>query len=493
MKLGLAKFETIMSLVRRCSCMTDLKQLHAVIIQAGFEQNLFLTGKLIEFCAVSERGDLDYAVSVFGTIGNPDGFLWNTMIRGFGKASEPHKAFDYYQRMQLNELVADSFTFSFLIKVSGQLGSVALGKQMHCSALKHGFASHVFVRNNLVHMYGLVRDIEPCRQLFEEIPSPDLVAWNTLINCHVYCGLYKEALDMFLRMSRIGLEPDGVTLVVILTACSALGALHFGRWIHSCISNTSLESIVKVNNSLIHMYAKCGALEEALKIFNTVKKKDIVTWNNTILGLAANGRANEALQLFSQLLQHPLVKPDSATFLAVLCACSHGGMVDRGRRIFDSMIKDHHIQPTIKHYGCMADILGRAGFLDEAYQLLSNMPMEHNAVVWRTLLAACSLHGDVELGEQVMKHLLELEPGNSSDYVLLSNTYASLGQWDEMMAVRKSMLKKGVQKHAPGNSFIGMYPSPSSEMELTRNCNKARNIYEATSGNGFTVSFDSAD
>lgn len=454
-----------MSLLKKCSTMKHLKQIHAHVIQAGFDQNLFVVGKVIVFCAVSERGDMNYAVSVFEKIGNPDGFLWNTMIRGFGKTGEPQKAFEYYKTMQEKGLVADNFTFSFLLKVCGRLGSVFLGKQMHCTTLKHGLESHVFVRNTLIHIYGLFKDIATSRQLFEEIPSPDLVAWNTIIDCHVYCGKCKEAIDIFSRMLKFGIKPDEATVVVILSACSALGALDFGRWIHSRIGNTNLESIVEVNNSLIDMYAKCGAVEEASQTFNRMSKRNIVTWNTIILGLASHGYTNEALVLFSKMLEQKLEAPDNVTFLGVLCACSHRGMVDEGRRFFYAMSREYHIQPTIKHYGCMVDILGRAGFVEEAYRLIRSMPMECNAIVWRTLLAACRLHGNVELGEQVRRNLLELEPDHSSDYVLLANAYASVGQWNEVLKVRNSMYKRGVQKPEPGNSFIGMHPYMKLEME----------------------------
>ncbi|KDP31272.1 hypothetical protein JCGZ_11648 [Jatropha curcas] len=446
-----------MSLLKKCSTMKDLKQIHAHVIQSGFEQNLFVIGKVIVFCAVSEQRDIDYAVSVFENIGNPDGFLWNTMIRGFGDTNDPQKAFEYYNRMQAKGLVADDFTFSFLVKVSGQLSSVLLGKQMHGSILKHGLDTRLFVKNNLIHMYGLFDDIETARQLFEEISSPELVAWNTIISCCVYCGKFKEALDLFSTMLKFGMEPDEATLVVTLAACSAVGALDFGRWIHYCISHTGLGSIIKVNNALIDMYAKCGAVEEAYETFRRMNQRNIVTWNTMISGLANHGQTNQALVLFSRMLEQNHLEPDDITFLGVLCACSHGGMVDEGRRYFDMMSKEYHIKPTIKHYGCMVDILGRAGFVVEAYELIRSMPMECNAIVWRISLAACRLHGNVELGEQVRKHLLELAPDHSSDYVLLSNIYASVGQWNEVARERKSMQKRRVKKPEPGNSFIGMH------------------------------------
>ena len=429
-------------------------------------------GKIVEFCAVGCGGDLDYAVSVFDLVKNPDGFLWNTMIRGFGKTNQPEKAFELYKRMKEIGGTADSYTFAFLIKVSEQLGSEIFGEQMHCSCLKHGLDSHVFVRNTLVHIYGMFRDVKNAVQLFDEMPSPDLVSWNTILECHVYCGKHKEALDLFLRMLRSGTQPDEATFVVTLSACSALGVLDFGRWVHFYANKTCFGNIISVSNSLIHMYAKCGAVEEAYETFNSMKRKNLISWNTMILAFATHGHVDKALALFSKMLGE-LERPDNVTFLGVLCACSHGGMVDEGRRYFDIMMKDYNIEPTLKHYGCMVDILGRAGLVEEAYQLIMSMPMECNAIVWRTLLAACRVHGDIMLGEKVRKRLLQLEPDHSSDFVLLANMYASAGQWNEVIRVRKSMRDRQVQKPEPGNSFIGNSSSDQIDKKLTRDCSQS--------------------
>ncbi|PSR89670.1 Pentatricopeptide repeat-containing protein [Actinidia chinensis var. chinensis] len=456
------KEQNLLSLFKHCLTMKHVKQIHAHLVQTGLDQDLYLTGKIIVFCAASECGSMDYAVSVFENMGSPDGFIWNTMIRGFGRTNQVEKVFGYYKKMQEKDLVTDNFTLSFLLKVCGQVGSVCLGKQLHCCTLKHGLEIHVFVRNTLVHMYGMLRDNETARQLFEEITEPDLVAWNTIIDCHVHCGKYRQALELFSRMLRSGIEPDEATLVVTVAACSASGAFEFGRWVHSFVSQSPLVDTVSVCNALIDMYAKCGAVEEGYNIFKKMMKRNIVSWSTMILGLAIHGHADEALVLFSKLLEEKLETPNDVTFLGVLCACSHRGMVEEGRMYFESMRKDYDIQPTIKHYGCMVDILGRAGLVEEAYRLIMGMPMECNAIVWRTLLAACRVHGNVELGEQVTRHLLDLERDNSSDYILLANMYASAGQWDDVARVRKSMTDRGVQKPKPGNSLIGGQVSPRS-------------------------------
>ncbi|TKY53822.1 Pentatricopeptide repeat-containing protein [Spatholobus suberectus] len=236
--------QSLLTLFKRCSSTKHLKEMHGRIVQSGFHKNPLVVGKIIEFCAVSGHGDMNYAVTVFDMIHKPDAFMWNTMIRGLGKTSQPQKAIDMYRRMQGKGHVApDNFTFSFLLKIIGGLGSVTLGKQLHCSILKLGLETHTYVRNSLMHMYGMVKDIETAHHLFEEIPNADLVAWNSIIDCHVRCRNYKEALHLFTRMLQSRTRPDDATLVVTLSACGAIGALDFGRRIHSLIQHTKLESM----------------------------------------------------------------------------------------------------------------------------------------------------------------------------------------------------------------------------------------------------------
>uniref|UniRef100_A0A1D1YQW5 Pentatricopeptide repeat-containing protein At4g21065 n=1 Tax=Anthurium amnicola TaxID=1678845 RepID=A0A1D1YQW5_9ARAE len=447
--------QALLSLFNSCSSTGELRQIHAQIIRSGFHQHVYLVGRVVSFCSVSEAGSMDYAAQVFQGVRWPDGFLWNTMIRGFGRTGRSTEAFLYYKRMQEQGKPTDNFTFSFLLKICGQLVAPELGKQVHCSAVKRGLDSHVYVRNTLIHMYAMFGDTTTAHRLFDEMPNRDVVAWNTVIDGYVHCGEHRVALDMFLRMHGSGLRPDDATLVVVLSACSELGALDFGRWVHSLIRGSRFERFVSVSNSLIDMYAKCGVVDQALHVFEEMKDRDVVSWNSMILGLAMHGHAARALQLFARMQeQWGCIEPNDITFLGVLCACSHGGLVEQGKMFFDCMRRDYHITPTIRHYGCMTDLLGRAGLVREAYELIRSMPVECNAVVWRTLMAACRVHGDLELGERIRRHLLELEPDHSSDYVLLSHMYASAGQWQDMLGVRESMRGRGVQKPKPGSSLI---------------------------------------
>lgn len=454
--------ESLISSFKQCFDIRDLTRIHAQLFKTGFDQHVFVAGRIISFCSVSEHGSMDYAYAVFEEIQWPDGFLFNTMIRGFGRTNRTEEAFSMYKRMMNKGKAADNFTFCFLLKICGQSTAIELGEQLHCCILKQGLESHSFVRNTLIHMYGLFKDMATARQLFEEMPnSTDLVSWNTLLDGYVHCGQYEEARNMFLRMQRSGFRPDEATFVVVLSACSELGNLDFGTWVHSVIRSSILDQSISVSNSLIDMYAKCGTIDKALQVFEDMKDRNTVSWNSMILGIAMHGHSGEALKLFDRMLESskPYNEPNDITFLGVLCACSHGGLVDLGRRYFDTMQRDYGISPTIRHFGCMVDLLGRAGLVREAYEVIRNMPMESNAVVWRTLLGACRLHGDLELGEIAKKSLAQLEPDHSSDFVLLSHMYASKDQWNNVFDLREAMTGRGVQKPQPGNCLINIIPN----------------------------------
>ncbi|KAK8925654.1 Pentatricopeptide repeat-containing protein [Platanthera zijinensis] len=447
----------LLSLLQPCSTMRELSQIHAVIISSGFARHVFVAGRLISFCAVSELGSMEHAAGVFADVDFPDAFSYNTMIRGFVRTGNGEEALRYFKTMRKNGKPADNFTFSFLLKLCAQSAMVDLGLQLHCAALKDGYDLHsAFVRNTLIHMYAMFGNIAFARRLFDEMPERDLVSWNALIDGLVHCTLYNEALKAFVKMQQAGFSPDSATFVEVLSACAELGELAFGQRVHSKINTCVPDDPVSVSNSLIDMYSKCGAVDTAVSVFQNMKGRNTVSWNSMILGLAMHGRAREALQLFDEMRRTDLHEPNDITFVGVLCACSHGGLIEEGRRYLRSMKTDYGINPSVQHYGCLVDLLGRTGLLTEAYEVVRSMPAGGNAVVWRTLLGACRIHGDLEMGERVKRHLMELEPDHSGDFVLLSHMYATAGRWGDVMSVREDMLGMGAAKPQPGNSCIDL-------------------------------------
>ncbi|KAE8689274.1 Pentatricopeptide repeat-containing protein [Hibiscus syriacus] len=307
--------------------------------------------------------------------------------------------------------------------------------------------------------YAKRGELDVARRYFDEMPVKDLVSWNVMITAYAKRGYVlsrdcKKALEMFEEMKNTRERPDEVTMLSLLNACADLGDLQVGIKIHWSLSEmmSSDGFNVLLGNALIDMYAKCGSIERALKVFLEMREKDVSTWNSVIVGLAFHGHAEESINLFTKM-RRSKVRPNEITFVGVLVACSHAGKVDEGRQCFKLMRDGYGIEPNIRHYGCMVDMLGRAGLLDEAFKFIDSMVVEPNAIIWRTLLGACRIHGNAELGRRANARLLDMRRDESGNYVLLSNIYASKGEWDRAEKLRKMMDDTGVRKEA-GYSLI---------------------------------------
>lgn len=301
---------------------------------------------------------------------------------------------------------------------------------------------------------GLARngEVEDSRRLFDKMPMKNTISWNSMISGYVGNGRYKEALDLFHQMQNARIEPSVHTMASLLGACACLGALEQGEWVHAYIEKNDIEANSIVLTALIDMYCKCGRLDKALWVFGNAPQKGLSSWNSMISGLAIHGCGEEAIRIFSRL-QSSCLRPDHVSFLGVLTACNHSGMVDEARYYFSLMIITYKIQPTIKHYGCMVNLLGRAGHLEEAEELINSMPIDPDVVIWGSLLSACRNHGNIEIGEWVAKRMIELDPGESSSYVLLSNAYAAAGRFTDAVGMRQMMKEKQIWKD-PGCSLV---------------------------------------
>ncbi|PAN08446.1 hypothetical protein PAHAL_1G413500 [Panicum hallii] len=303
---------------------------------------------------------------------------------------------------------------------------------------------------------GLMRNclVDTAVEVFDGLPEPDKVSWTALIDGCVKNGRHDEAIDCFRAMLLDGIEPDYVTLIAVLSACAEVGALGLGMWVHRLVVRQGLERNVRVANSLIDMYARCGQAELAAQVFRSLRKRTVVSWNSMIVGFAANGRCTDAIELFEEMRRQGF-KPDAVTLTGVLTACSHAGLTEQGLRYYDLMTTQYGVTARMEHYGCVVDLLGRAGRLDEAMCVVETMPMRPNEVVLGALLAGCRMHGDLEMAEQLMQHLLELDPGGDANYVLLSNIYAAVGKWDGAGKVRTLMKARGLKKR-PGYSAVDL-------------------------------------
>nr|GMD03162.1 pentatricopeptide repeat-containing protein At4g21065 [Ipomoea batatas] len=429
-----------------------LRQVHAFAIRRGIPLSSPDMGRYLIFTLVSLSGPMSYAQTIFNGIQNPNIFTWNTMIRGYAESENPGPAIGVHTQMCVNSVAPDTHTYPFLLKAIAKLMAVREGEKVHSIAVRNGLESLVFVQNALVHFYGACGQAESAHYLFEGMSEKNLVAWNSVINGYAVNSRPNETLTLYRKMELEGVQPDGFTLVSLLTASAELGALALGRRAHVYMVKVGLDRNLHAANSLLDLYAKCGNIREARQVFDELEEESVVSWTSLIVGLAVNGFGKMALELFKEMERRGFVSTE-ITFVGVLYACSHCGMVDEGFAYFERMQKEFGIKPKIEHYGCMVDLLGRAGLVKRAYEYIKNMPLEPNAVIWRTLLGACSIHGHLELGEVARSKLMELEPTHSGDFVLLSNLYASERRWSDVHTVRKTMLQEGVKK-VPGHSLV---------------------------------------
>ncbi|KAL9164108.1 hypothetical protein ABFS82_06G084900 [Erythranthe guttata] len=441
------------ALLHSCaSSVPKLRQVHAFSIRNGVPLSSPDMGKYLIFSLVSLSGPMHYARKVFDQIPHPNIFTWDTMIRGYAESEDPSPALHIYQRLRLSSVEPDTHTYPFLLKAIAKLMIVREGEKVHCSTLKDGFESLMFVQNALLHFYGACGRSESAHCLFEKMPYKDLVAWNSVINGYALNNMPNETLTLFRKMGSENVKPDGFTLVSLFTACAELGALSLGRRAHVYMTKTGLDKNLHAANALLVLYAKCGSIKEAKKVFDGLQIKSVVSWTSLIVGLAVNGFGEEALELFKEM-EFRRMAPSEITFVGVLYACSHCGLVDEGFAYFEKMKKGYGIVPKIEHYGCMVDLMGRAGLVKKAYKYILEMPVKPNAVIWRTLLGACAITGDLSIGEIAREELRKLEPKHCGDYVLISNLYASERRWSDVHNVRKAMLDEGVRK-VPGHSLV---------------------------------------
>lgn len=318
------------------------------------------------------------------------------------------------------------------------------------------YRRHVVAWNLMIRGFCKLGDVDMGLYLFRQMSERSIVSWNSMISCLAKSGRDSEALELFGEMRDQGFPLDEATVVTMLPVCARLGALDVGEWIH-CYSDSKglVKEFISVRNSLIDFYSKCGNLDLAFNIFQQMQCKNVVSWNSMISGLAFNSKGQLGVDLFEEMMNNG-INPNDATFVGVLSCCAHAGLVEKGRDLFASMTSNHQIEPKLEHYGCMVDILGRSGCVKEAYDLIASIPMKPNATLWGSLLSSCRTYSDLELAELAVKELINLEPWNSGNYVLLSNIYAEEGSWDKVEEVRVLMREKYVKK-APGQSFVGIY------------------------------------
>ncbi|XP_073008360.1 pentatricopeptide repeat-containing protein At5g66520-like [Typha latifolia] len=388
---------------------------------------------------------LPLAFSPFSLLPRPHVFLYNSFLRFLPRPSS-FPPLLLFSHMLSASVSPNRYTFPLLLN---SISDPFHGGVLHAHIVRSGFSSDLYVRNSLLQLYSAVcGDINGAQRVFDEMPMREVVAWTTLIKAYNNCGRSSDAIAAFRTMQFSGIAPNRVTMVNALDACAAHGALDMGVWIHDYLRKIGWELDVVLGTTLIDMYGKCGRIDVGMSVFLSMREKNVYTWNSVIGGLALAKSGNEALRWFYRMELEGF-RPDSVTLIGILCACSHSGLVDVGRQIFESILSGRYgFGPGIKHYGCAVDILGRAGLLDVALDFIEKMPFQPNAVIWGSLLAGCRARGNSRLSEIAARRLVELEPRNVAHYVVLSNLYAEMGRWREAEELRRWMKERGLRKNA---------------------------------------------
>lgn len=427
------------------------KAIHSHIVKTIGECDLYMEHALMEM--YTKCGHVDEAILVFEEIEMPNEFSWTTVISGFIESERYQEALELFGNMNSSTSAKPSqFTLVGVLQACSGLAALNQGKQTHGYIIKLGFQNHVFIGSALIDMYAKSGSINDASQVFSNMSALDLVSWSSMVTAYAQHGHGEEALTLFSEFQDGQTTIDESIWSTCLSACASLVALDMGKQVHARIIRSGFESHLHVGSGIIDMYCKCGNIDDACKFFNLMRGHNVVSWTALVCGYAQHGLGKEALDLFNKMKEAG-VEPDGVTFVGVLTACSHVGLVEEGWHYFEIMRNDYGLEVTVNHYACMVDILGRAGHIEEAEALINAAPVLSKASLWRTLLGACSKHGNLEVGNRIAELLVKLEPNQPSTYVLLSNIYASASMWDHCTEVRDTMREGSLNKD-PGCSWI---------------------------------------
>lgn len=488
------------------------RQIHAHIVVSAVEVDSVLGSSLVNMYGKCK--DLDSASRVLDLMTEPDDFslsalissyancgrlidarrifqktngqsvvVWNSVIAGCVSNNQGEAALELFNGMRLNMIRADPSTFANVFTACASLGVLENGKQVHAQACKDGIVNDMIVASTLVDMYSKCGSLDDACKFFSEVQQYDTILLNSMINVYSNCGKIKEArcvfdtmpcrsliswnsmivgysqngfaieaLELFCKMHRLDLRIDKVSLATIISTCAGICSLRLGEQIFAHATVIGLESDQIISTSLVNLYCKCGNVKDGRRVFNEMEKINEVPWNVMLMGFAINGYGTEVLNLFEEMRSTRVV-PNETTFIGVLLGCGHCGMVEEGQRWFYAMKDDYYIEPTIEHYSCMIDLFARAGYLEEAMELIERMPFKADISIWSSVLRGCKARGDESLGRKAAERLLELDNENSGAYVQLSSIYAAHGEWERSAILRNMMQERRIKKN-PGCSWV---------------------------------------
>ncbi|XP_020986391.1 pentatricopeptide repeat-containing protein At2g44880 [Arachis duranensis] len=464
-------FPMVVKSCAKVDAVREGKQVHCLVVRYGFMSNSFVGTSLIDM--YSSWGSIGDAYKVFAEIPQKNVVAWTCIIVAYISCHDMLSARCLFDVAPERDVILWNTMVSGYIEVGDMVAARKLFDKMPNRDIQSW--------NTMLNGYANNRNVESFEKIFKEMPERNVFSWNGLIGGYARNGLLSDVLESFKHMLVEGyVLPNNATLVTVLSTCSRLGALDMGKWVHVYAERIGYKGDLHVGNALIDMYAKCGVIEKAINVFNHQHKKDIITWNTIINGLAVHGNAADALSMFDRM-KHGGVKPDEVTFVGILSACTHMGLVRDGFTYFQSMVDSYSLVPQIEHYGCMVDLLGKAGLLEQAVNFVRKMPVKPDAVIWAALLGACRKYKNVEIAELALTQLIELEPKNTANFVMLSNIYKDLGRWEDVAKLKVAMRDTGFKK-MPGCSVIEANDIVVEFYSLDERHPETENIYRTLRG-----------
>lgn len=464
-----ANISILPSIIKACSHAKSHHglQLHCMALKSGSNSDQVVSNSLISLYA--KLALVEAAGQVFDEMPERDTITWNCMINCYIQNGHLAKGLKVPKEMYFNGFILKAELIASIISLCARtrkfrlgreihglvvvddrigeailpacawLGDIEHGKEIHAYTFRHGFESDRHCSASLIHMYCKHgKALRPAKLIFERVCVKDVVMWSLIIGSYSQCGDSVKALKLFSQMRAEGFEPNSVTLLAVISACTSLPSLRIGCGVHSYVFKSALNSDIFIGNALINMYAKCGCLQDSHEIFKEMPSRDSVSWSTMIESYGLHGRGDKALQIFL-VMQERGIEPDTIAFLSVLSACNHAGLVEEGKKVFKHMIEDNKLHLTLEHYACYINLLGRFGKLEDACEVVRSMPMKPSSRIWSSLVTACKVHGRLEKAESLALHLVRTEPENPANYTLLSIVHAAAGNWLGVEEVRRVM------------------------------------------------------
>ncbi|KAL4560476.1 hypothetical protein LXL04_032628 [Taraxacum kok-saghyz] len=427
-------------------------QIHGWCCKTGFEWFPVVGNSMIDM--YSKCGRIDAASKVFDKVPERSLITWNAMIAGYAVGHNGDKSLDLFKKMQIQGKLPDEFTFTSTLKACAGLGDINSGRQIHGYLISTGFllSQQTIVSGSLIDLYAKCGYLQDAQKIFDQVERKSVISWTTLVVGYAQGGNLSKAMESYRSLRKSTIPVDGFVLSSVMAVFADFALLQQGKQMHAYITKTPSGLDISVGNSVMDMYLKCGVIEDADKVFDEMPKRNVVSWTVMITGYGKHGLGKEAINIFEKMKSEN-ISPDGVTYLAILSSCSHSGLVDKSQEYFSRLQNDPTIKPNVEHYACMVDLLGRSGHLKEARNLINNMPVKPNSGIWQTLLSACKLHKDLEMGREVGEILLKMDDLTTVNYVMMSSIYANAGFWKESELIRKSVKVKGLKK-VGGQSWV---------------------------------------